>query len=160
MSSTVRHSPQGVGASQPAMGAKRSIDRTPARYEARPTGGSIAPCPCASAIATHCSIVLPEGGSTSVGQILGRAIPVVRFGLVNELHCHDCRVVFEDRPSDSMHSVHHPSVRTQDDRIGEIHLLNEANVVDDAPDGRSWPGVEPEVSVDVGDGIESYIGDR
>ena len=59
-----------------------------------------------------------------------------------------------------MHSVHYASVLAQDDRIGEIHFLNEPNLVDDASNRWRWSELEPEVSVNIGDGIERHLSDR
>ncbi len=99
------------------------------------------------------------------GRILSRAdprasSPDIRLGLNDELHGSDRRVAIQDGPGNSVHAVHHTPVRTQDDRIREIDFLNQPNVVDDPPDRWRRSEREPEVRVDVSDGIKRDLSDR
>jgi hypothetical protein len=59
-----------------------------------------------------------------------------------------------------MHSVHHAAVRTQDDRVGTVYILNKAHVVDKPSDSWRRPKLKPEISVYIGDRVERHLSNR
>ena len=96
----------------------------------------------------------------SVRQVVRRAVSVVRLGLDLELDGPDGREPVEDRPGDAVHPVHDSAVGTEDDRVRDVHLGDEPDVLDDSPDSRDDRSVlEPVVGVDLGDRVEGYVED-
>jgi hypothetical protein len=101
----------------------------------------------------------PEEVHSIVGQVVGRAVPVVRLWFDDEPDGSDGRLTVKDRPCDAVHSIHHPSVGPKNDRVLEINLLDESDMVNDAAHRRGRTEFEPVVRVNIRDGVECHLGD-
>lgn len=54
---------------------------------------------------------------------------VVWLGILNEPHGLNVLASFEQSSADTMHSIHDAAVSREDDRVGEVAILDEASVV-------------------------------
>ena len=88
-------------------------------------------------------------------------ISVVGLRVLLESDRLDRGVPFEDGSGDTMHPVHDPTVTGEDDRMRQVNLLNELDMVDDSSHrGRIGRWVEPVNGVDLIDRRQVYLLDR
>jgi hypothetical protein len=76
----------------------------------------------------------------------------------------NCTAKIEERPSsigrNPVHSVYDPLVDTEDDRVGRVDRLDEAEAVQHCTNGRTFgPVPEPVLGVDLVDGEELHLAD-
>ena len=65
-----------------------------------------------------------------------------------------------DCPGDTVHTVHYPSICSQDDRKRKVNFLDESKMFDDPSNGWGRTEPEPEVSVNIGDRFQGNGPDR
>jgi len=100
--------------------------------------------------------VPPIAGSPSlvIRKVIWSTVTEVGIGDDVEPHRPDRRRSIKQRASDAMHTVHHTAVGANDDRIREVHLLNQPDVLDDLADGSRIALVEPLDRVELPDRAE------
>ena len=97
----------------------------------------------------------------SVGQIPWRIVLEVRLGLRLESHRSDHWPSFEQCSGNPMHTVHYPSIGSQDDWEQRVYIPNQPHVLHHFAD-RWFSEVtsEPVVRVNFRDGIHGHLHDR
>jgi len=55
---------------------------------------------------------------------------MVGFRIVKEAHCLNCIVSQQQRPADTVHSIHHPAIGRQNHRVRQIAVGNQARMID------------------------------
>lgn len=71
-----------------------------------------------------------------VGKLVWVAVPIVRLNRLIELNSIDRVATFQDCSCYPMHSVHDASVTAEDDGMGHVDFLDQANMLDDIADCR------------------------
>ena len=97
----------------------------------------------------------------SVGQVPRRTVSEVRLGLCSESHCSDRWPSFEQCSGNPMHTVHYPSIDSEDDWEPRVHIPNQPHVFHHPADRWFSEGTsEPVVRVNFPDGIHGHLHDR
>ena len=70
-----------------------------------------------------------------VRKVVWSTVPEVRCRDHLEPDGSDGWQAFKQCPRDAMHTVHHAAVRADDDRVREVHVLDQPHVLDHVTDG-------------------------
>ena len=84
-----------------------------------------------------------QGHRLVIGKLVGVAINMVRLDVPIESDRLDRGLPQHLRLADSVHTVHHATIKGQDDRLGQVGFVDEPCVAGNGPAGRCVIAAEP-----------------